>query len=204
MSEVKGKILAVSGPREFEGTMQIGFTLAENNSKWYNIPGDEKELEGVKKAIIKKGAMVRFGYDEKKKEINELKLVSGPEKSEGNWSDDMTNFEDLLSAAHKNFGERFEIRTKLLEVDFDKKRALFKAQVKVWSETNPDLSQVFVAHGDATDENVSGSKIKPHFIRMAETRAIARALRWATNNAKVAEEETGGDVDGNTENQSSP
>ena len=32
--------------------------------------------------------------------------------------------------------------------------------------------------------------IKPHFIRMAETRAIARALRWATNNAKVAEEET--------------
>jgi len=32
--------------------------------------------------------------------------------------------------------------------------------------------------------------IKPHFMRMAETRAIARALRWATNNAKVAVEET--------------
>ena len=52
------------------------------------------------------------------------------------------------------------------------------------------LGKVFQAHGDATSDNIKGEMIKPHFIRMAETRAIGRAFRWATNNAKVSDVET--------------
>ena len=110
------------------------------------------------------------------------------EKKTGNWVDDMTNFEDLLADAHKKFKDKLEIRTELLrdgegnlQVSFVNKQAVFKAVVIADGET-------FEAHGDA--EGITNDKITPHFMRMAETRAIARALRWATNNAKVAEEET--------------
>ena len=209
MKKIQGEVLAVSGPREFDGTMQIGFTLVENNSKWYNIPGEEKQLEEVKKTIVKKGAVISFGYEEETKDIEDLKLVSEPKKSNGDWTEDITKLEDLLSAAHTNFKERFDIRTELVKdgagnplLDFEKKYAVFKATVRVWSETDPNTFQIFTGHGEVTKENVVGSVAEKHWIRMAETRAIVRALRWATNNAKVAEEELGGE-DG-TEDQSAP
>lgn len=48
--------------------------------------------------------------------------------------------------------------------------------------------RTFSAHGDANPGNVSGA-VKPHLIRMADTRAIARALRLATNVGITAYEE---------------
>ena len=188
--EIKGKIKAVSGPREFEKVMQIGFTLEEDTKKWYNVSDEEQLLNELKKSIVIKGAEIKFNYDEKTKAVSNLTLLSAPAKNSG--QDDITNFEDLLSAAHTKFKDKLEITTEMVKdgqgnpmVNFEKKFALFKARVVVTSGKN---AQVFEAHGDATLENVS-DLIKPHFIRMAETRAIARALRWATNNATVAEEE---------------
>ncbi|KKM14396.1 hypothetical protein LCGC14_1706610 [marine sediment metagenome] len=190
--EIKGKIKAVSGPREFEKVMQIGFLLEENDT-WYNVSDEEQLLNELKKSIVIKGAEIKFNYDEKTKAVSNLTLLSAPTKNSG--QDDITNFEDLLSAAHEKFGNRLEIETELVKdgngnpfINFERKEALFKAKVSVMSETDPSTLQVFEAHGDATGDNVS-DLIKPHFIRMAETRAIARALRWATNNATVAEEE---------------
>lgn len=49
----------------------------------------------------------------------------------------------------------------------------------------------FEAHGDASSMNVN-SGIKPHMIRMAETRAIARALRLACDIGICSAEELGG------------
>jgi len=108
-----------------------------------------------------------------------------PTTDKGKWEDDIINFDTLMDTAHK-LKVPFSIKTQMLDIDLEKKYALFKATVEVYG----DLNQVFEAHGDATSENIKGDFIKPHFIRMAETRAIARALRWYTNNAgKCAEEE---------------
>jgi hypothetical protein len=50
----------------------------------------------------------------------------------------------------------------------------------------------FEATGDASPKNVK-EQLRPHIVRMAETRAVARALRWATNVAMTAFEELGDD-----------
>ena len=106
------------------------------------------------------------------------------EKKSGKWEDDMVTFEDLLTKAH-SLKQPFSIKTKMLEVDVEKKFALFKASVIVGEGENV---HVFEGHGDATADNVTGEFIKPHFIRMAETRSIVRALRWYTNNGCAEEE----------------
>lgn len=199
MGKITGKIQSVSGPREFNGVMQVGFTLEKNPKKWYNVPGEEQILNELKEGIVMKGAEISFEYTEKTKKVGEINLEKMPEKTEKTGGqEDMTNFEDLLSVAHKKFGDRMQIKTDILRdgsgnilIDFDKKRALFKAQVFVREEAGKYI-QVFEGHGDATEDNVTGNHIQPHFIRMAETRSIVRALRWATNNAAVAQEETGG------------
>jgi hypothetical protein len=51
----------------------------------------------------------------------------------------------------------------------------------------------FSAHGDASSKNV-GKMIVPHVDRMAETRAVARALRSYTAVGMCSLEELGGDI----------
>ncbi len=188
--EIKGKVNSVSGPRDFKGVMQVGFTLEQDKKVWYNVTGEEQLLKELEKSIILKGAEINFEYNEKTKKVGEINIDKMPEKKEGSWADDMTNFEDLLGAAHKKFPGVLEIRTEILQdgngspmVDFEKKSAVFKATVTA-------DGNLFEGHGDA--EGITNDNIKPHFMRLAETRAIVRALRWATNNAQVAEEEKGG------------
>lgn len=118
---------------------------------------------------------------------------SSEKKKTGKWEDDIVTFEILLTKAHE-LKEHFSIKTKMLQLDVEKKFALFKAQVIVGENPKTKIGEleieprVFEGHGDATSENVTGEFIKPHFIRMAETRAIVRALRWYTNNGCAEEE----------------
>src|SRR5438105_1136962 len=58
------------------------------------------------------------------------------------------------------------------------------------AEVELEDGRVFTGIGDATPQNV-GRNIVPHAIRMAETRAKARALRDAINVGAVAVEELG-------------
>lgn len=198
--KIQGIVNGSSAPKEFMGVMQIGFTLISDTKKWYNVQGEEEALNELREAVVTKGAEISFEYEEKGKQVGDITLISLPkagQSHDGNWADDMTSFEELLAAAHEKFKDKMHIRTEIVRdgagnplIDFEKKRAVFNA--KVYIKTGDKDTQVFEAHGDATESNISGDMIKPHFIRMAETRAISRALRWATNNAAVAIEETGG------------
>lgn len=138
-------------------------------------------------------------FNEENKKIRFIKMQDTEQPKDrsqpkGSFSEDLIKFEDLLNAAHE-LGIQ-SINTEMISIDFEKKSAVFKAKVSMalekpikLLETETICNQVFEAYGDATQENC-GDLVKKHWIRMAETRAIARALRWATNNAKTAEEET--------------
>lgn len=85
---------------------------------------------------------------------------------------DFVNFAGLLDVAHQ-IGLN-NISTEMIQSDFEKNSFVFKAIVTLKDEST------YEAYGDASTANV-GNMIKNHALRMAETRAIARALRWATN-----------------------
>jgi len=117
-------------------------------------------------------------------DINLVKKGEGEKKS---WADDMTNLKTLLDTAHKK--GLVSITTEMISVDWEKKNALFKARVLMINGKDITKQKSFEGYGDSTQENIDSDKVKLSWIRMAESRAIVRALRWATNNASVAEEE---------------
>lgn len=185
MSEIIGKIEWIAdAPNEYQGQMQLSIKV---NGKFYNFHEPEEKLNKLA-TTLKKGFEVKLECD--LNIIKKIEVVSDKveEKSEGG-IDDLTTFEELLEDAHKKFvtdKENMSIETEMIENDWEKQRAIFKAKVTI---SDGSLARVFEAYGDATQDNV-GSLVKKHYIRMAETRSIARALRWATNNAKAAAEET--------------
>lgn len=175
MSEYTGTIKAVTGIKVHDGIQQIGFLMGD---RWFNVKGTEQILTEMTK-IVKKGNEI--GFDLKEGFAENFDLLKEGDGSD--WSDDMISFEELLTEIHKPEYKLRSIKTELISHDFDKGYALVKATVTL------DDDRSFEGHGDGTQENCS-TLIKKHYIRMAETRAIARAIRWATNNAKTAEEET--------------
>lgn len=192
--KIKGKVKAVSGPSEYEGVMQIGFVLEEDPKKWYNIHGKEGLLKEILKTMVKKGAEIEFELDANKN-VTGLKVIKEAPES-GKWEDDIVSFETLLTAAHKKAkaeGAGLSIITTVIKdngkpmIDIVNKTAFFKARVSL-KDKDGKVIQSFDGHGDTTSENVKGEHIMPHFIRMAETRAIVRALRWYTNNGCAEEE----------------
>lgn len=156
------------------------FNLIEDDKIWYQLP-DEQNVEDIIKRNDK--IIVKFKLEGNTRLVEEIKVLETTEQT-NDLQDDMVNFETLLDAAHKK-NENFSITTECIEVNLEKKYALFKAIVTI--PGNPP--KIFTGHGDATNENVKGV-IKEHFIRMAESRSIVRALRWYTNNASIAIEET--------------
>lgn len=99
---------------------------------------------------------------------------------------EVVTYQGLLSRAHEEGLKA--IRTSLVQVPTDDngRTAIAKAAV----ETGKGQ---FEALGDASPMNVN-SFIVPHLIRMAETRAKARALRDAVNIGVVSFEELDGDA----------
>lgn len=172
--------------------------IAEGNTEiWHNL-GDHIKMQFIRKGPceyrldeeVEEIAFIKCEKSETSEETQTSHQNQSSEKKK-NWADEMTNFEDLLNAAHlKAKGEKkiLSIRTQVIidgngnpMIDYEKKKAFFKAIVETDDEE-------FSGYGDA--EGITNESIKPHFIRMAETRAIVRALRFYTNNAAVAEEET--------------
>jgi len=122
------------------------------------------------------------------RKFNKAEIKKKGEKGSDDWQGDIIKFETLLNLAHKK--GLHNIETEMISVDWEKKTALFKATVVTIEGKGEDsIRRTFQAYGDATQENIGSEKVKMHWIRLAETRAIARSLRWATNNAKCSDAE---------------
>lgn len=179
----KGTIKAVSIKNQANG--QIGFLL-DTEETWFNISGNEEVLKTLLSVTIVKGNKIEFEMGQTG--IEDLKILEKARTQEKNWAEDMTNFEDLLIAAHEK--GLISINTEMVQINPEKKFAVFKAIVLGYMGIKEkQYIGTFTGYGDA--EGITNEKIQPHWIRMAETRSIVRALRWYTNNAAVAEEETG-------------
>jgi len=98
---------------------------------------------------------------------------------------EVVTYQGLLSKAHDEGLQRVATRLVQVPTDDNGRTAIAKALV----ETKKGR---FEGIGDATPENVNAF-IVPHLIRMAETRAKARALRDAVNIGVVSFEELDGD-----------
>ncbi|MTI47313.1 hypothetical protein [Sporosalibacterium faouarense] len=99
-------------------------------------------------------------------------------------------YEGLLDLAHQN-------QLKSIEVDLVQYPSKDNNMTAICRATAITNSNKFVDYGDASPMSVN-SKIAPHIIRMASTRAKARALRDLTNIGMTAIEEL------NTEDISEP
>ena len=161
------------------------FGIKSKDGVWYNAV-DATKIKPIF-SQMNKGDTIELEADFQSRKYIGFVIKKKAEKKSGNWSEDMVKFEDLLADAHKKF-PKLSITTEKIEISLKAKYALFKA--KAYSDRNELTGQVFEAHGDATVDNIGTDKVKLHFIRMAESRAIVRCLRLLTNNAKVAEEET--------------
>lgn len=107
-------------------------------------------------------------------------------------------FAGLLDEAHSR--GLVSIDTELIQVPEDSNGQVAVVKATVQMEENSSNSgeiKTFSGIGDASPQNISRN-IVPHLIRMAETRAKARALRDAVNVSATALEE----LDGNDDNQS--
>ena len=105
----------------------------------------------------------------------------------------IVGFKDLLNLAHQRAGDKgtLDIRNEVLNCADDFTSAFFKCTIVI----NYEDGRVghFEAHGDASKTSVKPA-MHPHITRIAETRAMVRALRLLCNVGEVAEEELEGYV----------
>jgi hypothetical protein len=180
---ISGTISAVSPSSKYNSFMV--------DQIWYNVPKEKAKSE----EIVSKGDTVEFSYTinganrilEELLDIQKIQV-----KEESSWSDEFISFDELLDSAHKKFDNmitNMNIYTEIKSVDMEKKFAIVKAIIEVTDKESLKIIKRYEAHGDATQDNCQSGMIKPHFIRMAETRALARVCRFATNNAMTSREE---------------
>lgn len=180
MSETKITVGAIS--QKNHGIME-----PEPNKTWHNMAnGLDKETKDKVIGLINglnKGDEATLVKNEQGGVIDLFVTKKAPENSQ-----DRGSFQETLEKAHQKFGEALSIETEMVLHEGKSPVEcgwLCKAKVTL-SEKNKPM-RVFVGYGDATNENVTGDVGKA-LPRMAETRAIGRALRWALAGATLEEE----------------
>jgi len=178
--KIKGIVHAVSDVKEHNGKMQIGWTLKDNNKKWYNATGEEKDLNGLLKEIISKGNEIEFNYDTLGSVVTGLTKIKTAEKSENQESSDkvvnikgkdFVTYAGLLEKAHENGLQSIEILESWVSEDM--KIAWCKVRAKFIKDKK---EMYFDGFGSSTPDN-TGEMTKTHPVEMSHTRAKGRALR---------------------------
>ena len=167
---ISGRIEAVSSPRDFygDGRLIVGVKIA---GTWINLLQDVYEKFQQQ---LQKGNNVTIEY---RNDGTIVSIKTNEMKSEKP-DEPRVRFNDLLQKARPNITS---ITTDLVAYDMEKRWAIVQATI-----TTKD-GEEFQAYGDSTQQN-TGKFTSDAFIRMAETRAIARALRWMLAEGTVAEE----------------
>lgn len=148
---------------------------------------------GIAEISVKDGKVTFCTMEVKQENVpSEMKKSSAGQST----NSDMVTFETLLTAAHKKAKDAKHIlsiktgvikgKDKQVVIDVEKKFVMFKARIVITDKDGPVCS--FDGIGDTLESNVDGTTAK-HWIRIAETRAIVRALKLYTNNATCSEEE---------------
>lgn len=204
MKKVRGKIEWLADkPNEYQGQPQLSMKV---NGEFYNFHDTEDKLLNLV-ARLKKGFEVELSVELniiRKIEVLSDVVEQAPAKR-GSFQDQLerVNYKTLEAQAHKIGMVSMKVEPVPGFSNVELKTACFKATVMirklVTAEEAPDFKeyvyQTFEDFGDACglDESAGGNIDQPStrnaWIRMASTRAQVRALKQATNNMEVAEEE---------------
>lgn len=167
---------------EFRSTNNMGIKPVDGN--WINFDSETSSVqkEEMRTLIgqLSKGDKIKIEMVGEKNFTNFEITEKAPAQQGGQ---EIVSFKTLIEKFHKEGGTG--IVTKEVMHDPENKIATFKAIV--YKEIK-GRKQAFTAHGDASPANV-GEKIKIHYYRMAESRAISRALRFALGEGDVADTE---------------
>ena len=189
MEKLKGTIKACTNPKEYQGKMQIGFTLKESDS-WFNVSGEETELNILRETQLKKGNEIEFEHS--LDGVGEIKVLKeAEEKTDSKENSDVVNikgkdfvtYAGLLKKAHEKGLVSIEIIDSWVSEDM--KIAWCKVRAK-FAQNKKEM--FFDGFGSSTPEN-TGEMTKSHPVEMAHTRAKARSLRDGLNIGMAAIEE---------------
>ncbi len=200
MKKVRGKIEWMADkPNEYQGQLQLSIKV---DGQFYNFHDTEEKLLKLI-TRLKKGFEVELSVELNIiKDIEVLSDVVEKEPRKGSFQDQLekVNYKTLTDQAHK-------LGLKYMKVEFVPelsdaalKTACFKATAvmeikKVVSGREEITHKVYEDYGDACGleesdgGNIEQKSIRNAWIRMASTRAQVRALKQATNNMEVADEE---------------
>lgn len=162
-----------------------------------------KEIKEAELTNVVKPEYVNMGSAEitiKDKKVTYCKMDNPTnQKPSGNSNSntDRVTFGTLLTAAHKKAKDAkhiLSITTGVIKgeggkvvMNIEKQFIMFKARVTITDKEGKEVCK-FDGTGDTLKENVTGTSAL-HWIRIAETRAIVRALKLYTDNATCSEEE---------------
>lgn len=201
MKKVRGKIEWMADkPNEYQGQLQLSIKV---NGQFYNFHDTEEKL--LKLATrLKKGFEVELSVE--LNIIRNVEVLSDAVEKEpakkGSFQDQLerVNYKTLTDQAHKIGLKHMKVELVPELSDISKKTACFKAtaHMKRMVEVNGKQESRFEIYEDFGDAcgleeseggNIEQKSIRNAWIRMASTRAQVRALKQATNNMEVAEEE---------------
>lgn len=204
MKKVRGKIEWMADkPNEYQGQPQFSIKV---NGQFYNFHDTEEKLLKLS-TRLKKGFEVELSVELniiRNVEVLSDKVEPEPAKR-GSFQDQLekVNYKTLTDQAHKlglkHMKVEFvpELSNAAMKTACFKATATMKRMVEINKKQEPRF-EVYEDFGDACGleesegGNIEQKSIRNAWIRMASTRAQVRALKQATNNMEVAEEELPG------------